>query len=85
MTIKNCKFRIGDVYLFHATDPECKSQTALWGIVDNRSVEGRIHLEVSSLDLKHYLYWTLLPEIYRFCRLSTREELRDFSFSLNRN
>ena len=23
MTIKTCKFRIGDVYLFHATDPGC--------------------------------------------------------------
>ena len=56
MTIKTCKFRIGDVYLFHATDPGCESGTSLWGIAE-----------------------------YLFCRLSTREELRDFSFNLNRN
>ena len=84
MTIKNCKFRIGDVYLFHDTDPECQSRTALWGIVDKRSAEGRIHMEVFTPNLKNYRFWTLLPEKYRFCRLATREELRDFSFSLNR-
>ena len=59
MTIKTCKFRIGDVYLFHTTDP--------------------------SADLRKYNYWTFLPAEYQFCRLSTREELRDFSFNLNRN
>jgi len=69
MTIKTCKFRIGDVYLFHATDPGCESGTSLWGIVNDRDTDGRICLETE----------------YLFCRLSTREELRDFSFNLNRN
>lgn len=85
MTIKNCKFRIGDVYLFHVSDPGCHSRTALWGIVDKRSAEGCIQLEASTPDLKNYRFWTSLPENYRFCRLSTRDELRDFSFNLNRN
>lgn len=39
MTIKTCKFRIGDVYLFHATDPGCDSRTSLWGIVGDRDAE----------------------------------------------
>ncbi|WP_281511336.1 hypothetical protein [Alistipes finegoldii] len=52
MTIKTCKFRIGDVYLFHATDPGCDSRTSLWGIVGNRDAEDRICLETSSADLR---------------------------------
>ena len=47
MTIKTCKFRIGDVYLFHTTDPGCDSRTSLWGIVGNRDAENRICLETS--------------------------------------
>ena len=85
MTIKTCKFRIGDVYLFHTTDPGCDSRTSLWGIVGNRDAENRICLATSSADLRKYNYWTFLPAEYQFCRLSTREELRDFSFNLNRN
>ena len=46
MTIKTCKFRIGDVYLFHATDPGCDSRTSLWGIVGNRDAEDRICLDL---------------------------------------
>lgn len=75
MTIKTCKFRIGDVYLFHATDPGCESGTSLWGIVNDRDTDGRICLETSSADLKKYNHWTFLPAEYLFCRLSTREEL----------
>ena len=56
MTIKTCKFRIGDVYLFHTTDPGCDSRTSLWGIVGNRDAENRICLETSSADLRKYNY-----------------------------
>ena len=52
---------------------------------ENRDAENRICLETSSADLRKYNYWTFLPAEYQFCRLSTREELRDFSFNLNRN
>lgn len=64
MTIKTCKFRIGDVYLFHATDPGCESGTSLWGIVNDRDTDGRICLETSSADLKKYNHWTFLPAEY---------------------
>lgn len=83
MTIKTCNFRIGDVYLFHATDPRCESRTSLWGIVSDRSADGRICLETSSANLQKYDNWTFLPAEYLFCRLSTRDELRDFAFNLN--
>lgn len=52
---------------------------------NDRDADGRICLETSSADLKKYNHWTFLPAEYLFCRLSTREELRDFSFNLNRN
>lgn len=68
-----------------ATDPGCDSRTSLWGIVGDRDAEDRICLETSSANLRKYDYWTVLPAEYQFCRLSTREELRDFSFNLNRN
>ena len=54
MTIKTCKFRIGDVYLFHATDPGCDSRTSLWGIVGDRDAEDRICLETASANLRKY-------------------------------
>lgn len=53
--------------------------------VGDRDAEDRICLETSSANLRKYDYWTVLPAEYQFCRLSTREELRDFSFNLNRN
>lgn len=61
MTIKTCKFRIGDVYLFHATDPGCDSRTSLWGIVGNRDAEDRICLETSSADLRSIIIGPSCP------------------------
>lgn len=61
MTIKTCKFRIGDVYLFHATDPGCESGTSLWGIVNDRDADGRICLETSSADLKSIIIGLFCP------------------------
>lgn len=56
MTTEKCELRIGDVYLFHPTDPECKSRTSLWGIAAGRSTDGRIRLEASSVDLEKYIF-----------------------------
>ena len=47
MTVKQCNFKVGEVYLFHT-------------------------------DQKHFSKGRHLPEQYRFCRLSTRSELRDY-------
>lgn len=65
--------------------PVAKAERRCGEIVNDRDTDGRICLETSSADLKKYNHWTFLPAEYLFCRLSTREELRDFSFNLNRN
>lgn len=55
---------------------------------DRRAVALLARLEKYTQELTlllKYNHWTFLPAEYLFCRLSTREELRDFSFNLNRN
>ena len=73
-----CVFEIGETYLFHPTDPTCDSRHALWGVFQKK-VGGTIWLESSSADLRHFQLWCRLPEEYRYCRRSTREELRDYT------
>lgn len=74
-------FRMGDLYLFHASDPQCPPYTSLWGFYDKTS-NGTIYLEHSTLDLRHFRLWHTLPKRYRYYRLATRNELRDYMYSL---
>lgn len=71
----------GEVYLFHRTAPACPADESLWGIFDTR-IHGRIYLETSSLDLCRFRKWHPLPPGYRYCRLATRDELRDYMAAL---
>ena len=67
MMVKHCNFKIGELYLFHTDDPRCPDAESLWGLYD-RHDRGSICLSKG----RH------LSEQYRFCRLSTRGELRDY-------
>lgn len=71
------KFIIGDVYLFHKTDPRCPANSSLWGMFD-KSVDGAVFLESCSSDHEKFDTWCMLPEDYRYCRLTTRTELRQY-------
>ena len=62
MTVKQCNFKVGE---------------SLWGLYD-RHDGNSIFLESWSTDQKHFSKGRHLPEQYRFCRLSTRSELRDY-------
>lgn len=73
-------FRKGDLYLFHSSHPCCPSETSLWGFYDKTS--NGIYLEHSTLDLRHFRLWHKLPKRYRYYRLATRNELRDYMYSL---
>ena len=73
--------RAGELYLFHCTDPQCPPATSLWGVFD-RDDDKRLHLESSSCDLHSFRRWHALPEAYRYRRLATREELRDYTWNL---
>ena len=68
LNVKQAQFEKGELYLFHATDASCKSH---------------ILLETScGAELRHFVLNGLLPSDYRFCRLATRDELRDYYFAL---
>jgi len=71
----------GTLYLFHRSDRRCPAATSLFGIIDKTS-NGIIYLESSSRDLRRFRLWHRLPNHYRYHRLASRSELRDYMFSL---
>ena len=79
--ISTNRFRIGDLYLFHPSNPHCSAKTSLWGIYDKRE-DGIIYLESSTLNLVHFKKWHPLPEHYCYYRLATRSELRDYMYNM---
>ena len=81
---KNCAiWKIRDytlLYLFNSSNPQCLPNTSLWSIYD-KTKNGIIHLELHSFDLEHFRSQFILPKHYRFHRLATRSELRDFMYN----
>lgn len=77
MTIEECRFCEGEVYLFHKSDSHCPADSSLWGTF-NRYDEDGVHLEILTTDCAFFRYWRLLPASYRYCRLATHEEERYF-------
>lgn len=73
----------GEVYLFHRSDPRCPADSSLAGVFDTRE-KGRIYLESSTEDWIRYRKWHPLPGGYRYCRLASRAELRDYAANLAR-
>ncbi len=71
----------GELYLFHSANPICPAMSSLWGIFD-RVESGVIYLESSSRDLQRFRLWHPLPAQYRYCRLATRMELKDYVSAL---
>ena len=74
-------FVIGELYLFHPTKKYCPSHSSMWGIYD-RTEDGIIYLESSTLDLRHFSIWHRLPKEYRYSRRATRRELRDYMYNM---
>ena len=77
LAFPNVDFTPGELYLFHATDKECPVEGAMWGVFDKYD-DGRLYLESASFDLIHFAHWMPLGEEYGYCRVSSREELRDY-------
>lgn len=73
------EFRIGDLYLFHTSNPHCPSSSSLWGLY------GVIYLEHSSHNLLHFRQRHPLSKEYRHYRLATRSELRDYMYNIGYN
>ena len=77
----NALLTAGELYLFHADDAQCPAESSLWGVFDKREAE-QIVLESSSRDLRSFSLWQQLPTDYRYSRVATRSELRDYSYNL---
>ena len=80
--IETLRLHIGDLYLFHPTNPRCPSTSSLWCIFDKRQ-NNRIYAESASRDLLTFRLWIALPTHYRYARRATRSELRDYIFNLS--
>lgn len=75
-------FQAGELYLFHRSNIRCPSRNSLWGQYDKHE-QDRLYLESSSLDLRTFRKWHVLPSEYRYCRKANRSELRDYFFALS--
>lgn len=77
MRVRECKFKIGEVYLFNIRDPRCAAHDSLWATYDKHCA-GAIHLEAVTRDSRRFVLRKTLPAAYRYCRVATRSELRDY-------
>lgn len=81
--IDDYPFRSGEVYLFSKTDESCDPETSLWGLFDRRLENETVMLEAMTTNLRDFESWVALPSGFRYVRLSSRDELRDFAYALN--
>lgn len=79
--LPNFDLEIGEVYLFHSSDPSCPCDSSIWGVFDKMD-GSTICLESQSRDLRTFRLWYPLPIKFRFVRLATRSELRDYIYNL---
>ncbi len=75
------RFIVGELYLFHPANSSCPGDGSLWGVFDHEA-PGVVYLESSTSDLRTFTVWCRLPSEYRYCRLATRSELRDYFSAL---
>ena len=76
-TIEGFKFRKGEVYMLHTDNPDCPSDSSLWALI-SESDEEALRIESCSTNLRTFTLWKPLPAEYKYCRLTTRGELREF-------
>lgn len=77
----NEDFLVGELYLFSdMKDPSDNART-LWGVFD-KMADGKVCLESASHDMSKFDLWCQLPDEYKYYRLSTRLELRDYVMGL---
>uniref|UniRef100_UPI004055D50E hypothetical protein n=1 Tax=Alistipes sp. TaxID=1872444 RepID=UPI004055D50E len=83
-SILNASFEAGELYLFHLEDPACPAEESLWGCYECNRDSGQILLENSTVDLNLFRLKGELPKAYKYHRLATRAELRDYAYALAR-
>ncbi len=83
-SVSGTSFEAGELYLFHLEDPACPAEECLWGCYEDRGDECKIILENSTVDLHLFRLKGELPKAYKYHRLATRAELRDYAYALAR-
>lgn len=76
-TIEGFKFKKGEVYMLHTDNPDCPNDSSLWALI-SESDEDALRIESCSTNLRTFTLWKPLPTEYKYCRLTTRVELREF-------
>lgn len=79
--IEKIAFTAGELYAF-ARAEEHYEGALLWGIFEGRDEQGAIRLESASCDYLNFRLHDRLPGEYRFARLASRNELRDYAFNM---
>ena len=84
LILTHTRYIYGELYLFHRHKKYCPSKSSLWGIYD-KTTNGIIYLESSTLNHKTFNIWHPLPFTYRYSRRATRAELRDYMYNMGYN
>ncbi|MBQ7856248.1 MAG: hypothetical protein IJ348_03935 [Alistipes sp.] len=75
-------FEVGELYLFSESEPSCPCDRSLWGTFD-KQVGSTIYLESQSYNLREFRLWTAVEPRFKYVRLATRGELRDYMYFLS--
>ena len=75
------ELQTGELYLFTPTTDSDRESLMMWAIFAEYADEG-VWLETATNDFKHFSHWSCLPEGWRCYRRATRDELRDYAYSL---
>ena len=57
MKVKDCNFKIGELYIFSPSEHWAKTDPLLWGIFDKQTPDGQIMLEASTRDFINFTLW----------------------------
>ena len=75
------ELQTGELYLFTPIGDNDRESQKMWAIFAEY-VDGGVWLETATNDFKHFRHWSCLPEGWRCYRRATRDELRDYAYSL---
>ena len=75
------ELQTGELYLFTPIGDNDRESQKMWAIFAEYA-DGGVWLETATNDFKHFSHWSCLPEGWRCYRRATRDELRDYAYSL---
>ena len=80
ISIDQIEFETGELYLFSTSEYNSSEEECLWGVFD-KTEPAKVCLETSSRNMVTFKKFVNLPPEYRYCRLASRDELRDYTYN----